>query len=30
VVVDGKIYVHMNENKLARIVKELSRGGRKK
>lgn len=30
VVVDGKIYVHMNENKLAKIVKELSRGGKQK
>ncbi|MFA5336054.1 MAG: NAD(P)H-dependent oxidoreductase subunit E [Candidatus Omnitrophota bacterium] len=30
VVVDDKIHVHMNESKLARIVKELSRGGKKK
>ena len=28
VVVDGKIYVHMNAAKLSKIIKELSRGGK--
>jgi len=30
VVVDGKIYVHMNAGKLAGIIKQLSRGGKKR